>query len=175
VLLLYSRPEAHSRLSPFVPKKFAKMHSHSLPLAALSLLSSSALAAPAAVPELYADGVQQLGKRLTISPYQPVSAACPDTPLVRNATEIGSEESAYISSRKEKADAALADWLQKQGSFSTDSQPTVALASSGGGYRAHLAGAGVIKAFDARDSNSSVSGLYQALTYQSGLSGTSNP
>jgi hypothetical protein len=103
VLLLYSRPEAHSRLSPFVPKKFAKMHSHSLPLAALSLLSSSALAAPAAVPELYADGVQQLGKRLTISPYQPVSAACPDTPLVRNATEIGSEESAYISSSKDRS------------------------------------------------------------------------
>lgn len=149
------------------------MHSHSLPLVALSLLSSTALAAPASVPELYAEGVQELGKRQALSRYQPVSAACPDTPLVRDATELGSEEAAYISSRKEKADAALADWLQKQGSFSTDTQPTVALASSGGGYRAHLAGAGVIQAFDARDSNTSVSGLYQALTYHSGLSGKS--
>lgn len=32
-------------------------------------------------------------------------------------------------------------------------------------------GAGVIQGFDERDSNSSTSGLYQALTYQSGLSG----
>ena len=147
------------------------MHTPSLPLAALSLLASNALAAPATVPELYANGVQKLGKRQTISGYQPISAACPDTPLVRDATELGPEEAAYISSRKEKADAALADWLQKQGEFSTDGQPTVALASSGGGYRAQLAGAGVVKAFDARDSNTSVSGLLQALTYHSGLSG----
>ena len=147
------------------------MHTPSLPLAALSLLATNALAAPATVPEVYANAVQKLGKRQTLSSYQPISAACPDTPLVRDATELGSEESAYISSRKVKADAALADWLQKQGEFSTDSQPTVALASSGGGYRAQLAGAGVVKAFDARDSNTSVSGLLQALTYHSGLSG----
>lgn len=150
------------------------MHSHSLPIAVLSLLSSTVSAAPAAAPAalaLYANGVKNLGKRATLSAYEPESVACPDTPLVRDATELGSEESAYISSRKEKADAALAEWLQKQGSFSTDSQPTVALASSGGGYRALLAGAGVVKAFDARDSNTSVSGLFQALTYYSGLSG----
>lgn len=152
------------------------MHSYSLPFAAASLLIGNAFAAPAPAPvaiaSTYADGVQSLAKRQgSLSPYQPVSAACPDTPLVRDATEIGSEEADFISSRKEKADAALAAWLEKQGSFSTDSQPTVALASSGGGYRALLAGAGVVKAFDDRDSNSSVSGIYQALTYHAGLSG----
>jgi hypothetical protein len=94
---------------------------------------------------------------------------------VRDATALGSEESSYITSRKQKADAALSAWLQKQGSFSTANQPIVALVSSGGGYRALLAGAGVVKAFDARDSNTSVSGLYQALTYQSGLSGKFYP
>jgi lysophospholipase len=146
------------------------MRSQSLSLAALTLLSGNGLAAPApaAVGSMYADGVQGLGKRAALSPYQPESAKCPSTPLVRDATALGSEESSYISSRKAKADVALAAWLKKQGSFSTGSQPIVALASSGGGYRA---GAGVIKAFDARDSNSSVSGLYQALTYQAGLSG----
>ena len=169
---MYPRPCAPCYLSSSVHKTFGTMHTHSLPLAAFSLLASTTLAAPATVPEVYANGVQKLGKR-AISGYVPVSAACPDTRLVRDATEIGSEESAYISSRKEKADAALADWLKKQGAFSTDSQPTVALASSGGGYRAQLAGAGVVKAFDARDSNTSVSGLYQALTYHSGLSGES--
>lgn len=151
------------------------MRSQSFSLATLTLLSGNALAAPASAPavvgSLYADGVQGLGKRAALSPYEPVSATCPNTPLVRDATELGSEESSYIASRKQKADAALSAWLQKQGSFSNGSQPIVALASSGGGYRALLAGAGVIKAFDARDSNTSVSGLYQALTYQSGLSG----
>lgn len=137
------------------------MRPQSLPLATLTLLSGNALAAPAPAPaavgSLYTDGVQSLAKRAGLSPYQPVSADCPDTPLVRDATELGSEESSYVSSRKEKADAALSAWLSKQGSFSNDSQPIVALASSGGGYRALLAGAGVIKAFDARDSNTSVS------------------
>jgi lysophospholipase len=42
---------------------------------------------------------------------------------------------------------------------------------SGGGLRSFLISAGVVKAFDARDSNASTSGLYQALTYHVGLSG----
>lgn len=49
----------------------------------------------------------------------------------------------------------------------------LALATSGGGYRSLLVGAGVIQGFDERDSNISTSGLFQALTYQSGLSGGS--
>jgi lysophospholipase len=47
----------------------------------------------------------------------------------------------------------------------------VALTISGGGDRAQLTGAGVIQAFDDRDSNVSTSGLYQSLTYIAGLSG----
>ena len=47
----------------------------------------------------------------------------------------------------------------------------VALTTSGGGYRSLLLGAGVIQGFDSRDSNISTSGLFQALTYQAGLSG----
>jgi lysophospholipase len=45
------------------------------------------------------------------------------------------------------------------------------LTSSGGGLRAMLSGAGVIQGLDARDSSVSTSGLFQALTYQAGLSG----
>lgn len=45
------------------------------------------------------------------------------------------------------------------------------MTTSGGGYRSLLVGAGVIQGIDARDSNISTSGLYQALTYQSGISG----
>lgn len=47
------------------------------------------------------------------------------------------------------------------------------MAVSGGGYRSLLVGAGVIQGLDERDSNISTSGLYQALTYHSGLSGGS--
>lgn len=49
----------------------------------------------------------------------------------------------------------------------------LALANSGGGYRALLVGAGVIQGLDDRESNglTNTSGLYQALTYHSGLSG----
>jgi lysophospholipase len=47
------------------------------------------------------------------------------------------------------------------------------LATSGGGYRSLLVGAGVIQGLDERDSSISTSGLFQALTYQSGLSGGS--
>jgi lysophospholipase len=45
------------------------------------------------------------------------------------------------------------------------------LSTSGGGYRSLLVGAGIIQGLDDRDSNISTSGLYQALTYESGLSG----
>ena len=107
-----------------------------------------------------------------LSGYAPVPAACPSTPLVRTATGISASESSYISSRAPIASAALGAWLQKVNSaFSTANLPAVALTTSGGGLRSLLTGAGVIQAFDARDSNVGTSGLYQGLTYQAGLSG----
>jgi lysophospholipase len=58
----------------------------------------------------------------------------------------------------------------KTGAFDVEQ---VALTTSGGGYRSLLSGAGVIQGLDSRDSDVSTSGLYQALTYQAGLSGGS--
>ena len=104
--------------------------------------------------------------------YAPISATCPSSPLVRPATGLSGSESTYISSRKAKANAALASWLQKTNTgFGTTNLPTIALTTSGGGYRSLLTGAGVIQAFDSRDSNGGTSGIFQALTYQAGLSG----
>lgn len=123
---------------------------------------TSAAPSPLQVPE----------RRLVIdADYAPIPTSCPSTALVRPAAGIGSQESKYYAARKTKADVGLAAWLKKQGRFSTSSLPSVGLASSGGGYRALLEGAGVVQAFDARDSNSSTSGLYQGLTYEAGLSG----
>lgn len=56
--------------------------------------------------------------------------------------------------------------------------PNVALAFSGGGYRACLNGGGAVKAFDSRETNSSIQngglgGLLQSSTYVAGLSGGS--
>ncbi|KAI9683740.1 MAG: hypothetical protein M1822_005930 [Bathelium mastoideum] len=109
-----------------------------------------------------------------LSPYAPVTTACPSTPLVRQAQGISTSEASYIQQRQTKANAALKAWLQKTDpTFPTDQLPIVGLTTSGGGYRALLTGAGVIQAFDARDSNTSLGGLYQALTYEAGLSGGS--
>lgn len=57
----------------------------------------------------------------------------------------------------------------------TSMLPNVAVAVSGGGYRACLNGAGVIQAFDSREDNSTAAGhlggLLQSTTYLAGLSG----
>jgi len=110
-----------------------------------------------------------------LATYAPISTSCPSTSLIRIADGLSDDEQAYRTARKAKADVALADWLLKTScGFDTSGElPTVALTSSGGGFRALLAGAGVIQAFDGRDSNVSTSGLYQGLTYHSALSGGS--
>nr|OQO31906.1 hypothetical protein B0A51_01101 [Rachicladosporium sp. CCFEE 5018] len=132
-----------------------------------------ALAAPAPAPVPESDVIARaaLAARAGLTPYQPVPTTCPTTPLVRPATGINSQESSYISLRRARASIALASWLKKQGNFTTATQPVVGLTSSGGGYRSLLESAGVLQAFDARDSTANVSGVYQALTYHAGLSG----
>jgi lysophospholipase len=55
--------------------------------------------------------------------------------------------------------------------------PNIAIAASGGGYRAMLNGGGIVAAFDSRTPNSTspgqLGGLLQSSTYLSGLSGGS--
>ena len=59
----------------------------------------------------------------------------------------------------------------------TSNLPNIAIAVSGGGYRALMNGAGAIQAFDSREANSTASGhlggLLQSSTYVAGLSGGS--
>jgi lysophospholipase len=125
------------------------------------------------------------------STYIPQSATCPTTPLVRPANGLSDDEETYRISRKAVADESLKAWLTKTNfEFGVANLPTealhlmrgmtdisnveqVALTTSGGGYRSLLSGAGVIRGLDSRDSNVSTSGLFQALTYQAGLSGGS--
>lgn len=107
-----------------------------------------------------------------LNAYAPQPTKCPSTPLVRSASSLGTQEAKYITSRRKKADQALAKWLKGVGAtFDESSLPAVALGNGAGGYRALLNGAGVVQAMDSRDSTSSVSGLYQAFTYQAAISG----
>ena len=59
----------------------------------------------------------------------------------------------------------------------TSALPNIAIAFSGGGYRAMLNGAGALQAFDGREAEGTVpghlGGLLQASTYVAGLSGGS--
>lgn len=84
-----------------------------------------------------------------VSPYAPDQVACPSTPLVREARGINSKEQSYYAARKPLATAAFKRFLAKTGAkfpaLSDDQYPTIALTSSGGGYRALLIGAGVHK------------------------------
>lgn len=109
---------------------------------------------------------------LAVSLYAPVPVSCPGTTLVRSASSISSSEASYLESRKANADNALESWLATAlPDVDTSSLPTIALSVSGGGFRSLLTGAGVIQAFDERDSTSSVAGLYQAFSYHAALSG----
>ena len=97
---------------------------------------------------------------------------CPADGLVRPAKGLSPSEKAYVQARQVKAGAALSAWVKKIDSeFGASTVPVVGLSHSGGGFRALLTGAGVVQAFDERDGKGATNGLYQGITYQTGLSG----
>ena len=114
-----------------------------------------------------------LDKRVATSSYAPESVTCPSTSLIRQADGLSTGEAAYRSARYTKASESLESWLKGlDANFTTSGDmPTLALTTSGGGYRSLLVGAGVIQEFDSRESTSAVAGIYQSLTYQAALSG----
>ncbi|QDS78049.1 hypothetical protein FKW77_003256 [Venturia effusa] len=110
--------------------------------------------------------------KTNVAGYAPRQEECPKGQMIRAADGLSPREKSYIQQRKQRTEKSLAEWLKGvDNKFPTCEMPTIAMASSGGGYRSMLLGAGVIQSFDARDSNSSVKGLYQSFTYHAGLSG----
>ncbi|GAM83015.1 hypothetical protein ANO11243_010010 [Dothideomycetidae sp. 11243] len=138
-----------------------------------SLLLFAAVSVSAAVlPDQ--SPASSLVERSLLSSYAPTLTTCPSTSLNRVASSINPSEAAYIASRQNKARPALASWIKSVDStFDTSVLPIVAFAASGGGYRAMLQAAGVVQAFDSRDSSTTTSGLFQGLSYFGGLSGGS--
>ncbi|CAI4036309.1 hypothetical protein SMKI_15G1480 [Saccharomyces mikatae IFO 1815] len=122
--------------------------------------------------------------------YVPGSVSCPDDiNLVREATSISQNESAWLEKRNKVTSVALKDFLTRAtAKFSNSSEilsklfndesnenlPKIAVAVSGGGYRSMLTGAGVLAAMDDRTEGANehgLGGLLQSTTYLSGASG----
>ena len=117
----------------------------------------------------------------TLTPYAPTSAQCPATPILRRANGLSPDETWYRDHRSATAGQSLREWftafnaeLPKNDSFPLTWMPTIGFASSGGSIRALLSGAGVVQALDGQDPVpdgplSGLKGLYQGVTYHSGV------
>lgn len=120
--------------------------------------------------------------------YKPSKVDCDDDiNLVRDASSISDNESDWLKKRNQVTLPALKDFL-KRGfkNFTSDTSlidnllsdeskaPKIAVACSGGGYRAMLSGAGMLSAMDNRTDGANehgLGGLLQSATYLAGLSG----
>jgi lysophospholipase len=123
--------------------------------------------------------------------YAPGRVSCPSRPpVIRKATTLSTDETAWLQRRGNNTISALKDVLNRAdiGNIDTDAYinsivseggelPRIGIAISGGGYRAMINGAGAIAAFDNRTTSSMdkghLGGILQAATYLSGLSGGS--
>ena len=120
--------------------------------------------------------------------YAPKSADCPASrPTIRSAAELSSNETQWLQKRRNNTIEPMTSFLSRvipgfdaRSYMNThrdnaSALPNVAIAASGGGYRAMLNGGGAIKAFDSREANTTsagqLGGLLQSATYLAGLSG----
>ncbi|KAL4908707.1 hypothetical protein BDW74DRAFT_187287 [Aspergillus multicolor] len=123
--------------------------------------------------------------------YTPKEVSCPSTkPTIRDADNLSEHETEWLKVRRKATLAPMKELLGRldlgafdasayidKHSSNVNNIPNIAVALSGGGYRAMTNGAGALKAFDARTENATATGhlggLLQSSTYVSGLSGGS--
>ncbi|KAF5023425.1 hypothetical protein F66182_4525 [Fusarium sp. NRRL 66182] len=118
--------------------------------------------------------------------YAPRVVDCPSTrPTIRLADELSDQERDWLRRRRNNTVDPLKDLLSRANISDFDAEsyidrvrdnssvlPNIAIAASGGGYRALMNGAGFISAADSRNNESGpISGLLQSSTYLAGLSG----
>ncbi|KAK9238356.1 lysophospholipase catalytic domain-containing protein [Lipomyces kononenkoae] len=115
--------------------------------------------------------------------YVPGNVTCPNVAsYVRNATSLAANEVQYIENRQALTSPYLISYLDRLNltdfnatDFLGNTNVTIGIAFSGGGYRAMLSGAGFLAAFDDRTPNATdaghIGGLLQSATYMAGLSG----
>ncbi|KAH6657293.1 lysophospholipase [Truncatella angustata] len=121
--------------------------------------------------------------------YVPGTVDCPSTrPAIRSASNISTSESEWLTIRRQNVLEPLTAFLTASNITGFDAEsyissnqgnltaiPNVAIAVSGGGYRALMNGAGFVAAADNRINGTSeaygIGGLLQSSTYLAGLSG----
>lgn len=125
--------------------------------------------------------------------YAPTISTCPaDVQLVRKPQELSQDETDWVKGRKIVAADAFAGYLDRvqlkdfdlesykakiQDSPGTN-MPTIAMANSGGGWRAAFTALSALRAFDDKLPEAveqRTGGLLQSMTYYAGLSGGSWP
>ncbi|KAL6707762.1 Lysophospholipase 1 [Coniothyrium glycines] len=157
-----------------------------------SLVSSSALLSVGDAHLSPAENAQAQWKRASPQApngYAPAVVDCPSTrPTIRSADRLSAEETAWLQKRRPNTIDSMREFLERVnitgldiGQYidrhrdNTSALPNIALAFSGGGYRALLNGAGGLAAFDSRTPGSTghgqLGGLLQSSTYVSALSG----
>lgn len=147
-----------------------------------------------ALPETYAAAAERapLKRAFPDSPthsYAPGKVDCPaDMPIIREATTLSANETAWLRLRRNNTIQPMTDFLTRMNipnfdaasymskiSGNATTLPNIGIAVSGGGYRALMNGAGFIAAADSRTINSTnaghIGGLLQSATYLAGLSG----
>lgn len=160
------------------------------------VFANNAIASPLQVTQHSSpnDAVALFGRSLPNAPngYTPEPATCPSNrPTIREATGLSANETEWLKSRRPQALQSMRTLFQQLNITGLDTNsyfdnhagnesmlPNVAIAVSGGGYRAMLNGAGALAAFDNRTRRNStagaaLSGLLQSATYLAGLSGGS--
>lgn len=111
-------------------------------------------------------------------------------PSIRAATALSPQETEWLNLRRNNSLPNLLSVIQRANITGIDVEaylkgiersgqlpPSIGIAVSGGGYRAHMNGAGALAALDNRTANATspghLGGILQAATYISGLSGGS--
>lgn len=101
---------------------------------------------------------------IKLTSYAPVAAECPTSGLTRDAIGLCTGETEYRTNRSKVASQHLREWftavnkdMSEQDQFEIDElveMPVIGLASSGGGIGSMINNAGLVQAWDNRDSSS---------------------
>lgn len=121
--------------------------------------------------------------------YAPAVVPCPAVkPTIRDAGSLSANETAWLQLRRKATVDPMINFLKranisgfdvetyiKAGASNISALPNIAIAASGGGYRALMNGGGFLAAADSRTPGSTekggIGGLLQSSTYLAGLSG----
>src|SRR5690242_11576783 len=144
----------------------------------LQLIDYIPLTRPTDTPTL-----ENLQERALINAYAPTTVPCPskDKPAIRDSTSLAIQEVAWLEKRRTYTIPAMRELLSRLNITGFDANayffdnrnnselPNIAIAASGGGYRALMNGGGAVAAFDNRTDGSTgagqLGGLLQSATY----------